>query len=85
LSCGPLKKLSVSVAKCPFFYFSSTNTYADARSLGAYECLPKSGMVILSCPKTLRSYLGSSTMDVGVTDIVKEALKAKMAELGFKK
>jgi hypothetical protein len=42
-------------------------------------------MVILSCPKTLRSYLGSSTMDVGVTDIVKEALKAKMAELGFKK
>ena len=53
-----------------------------ARSPGAYECLRKSRMVILPCPKTLRSYLGSSTMDVGVTDIVKEALKAKIEELG---
>ncbi|XP_045027095.1 uncharacterized protein LOC123470621 [Daphnia magna] len=54
----------------------------QARSPGAYECLRKSGMVILPSPKTLRSYLGSSTMDVGVTDIVKEAMKAKIEELG---
>jgi hypothetical protein len=39
-------------------------------------------MVNLPSTKTLRSYLGSSTMDVGVTDIVKEAMKAKIEELG---
>ncbi|EFX64126.1 hypothetical protein DAPPUDRAFT_118526 [Daphnia pulex] len=53
-----------------------------ARSPGAYEYLRKSGMVILPSPKTLRSYLGSSTMEVGVTDIVKEAMRAKIEELG---
>lgn len=39
-------------------------------------------MVNLPSTKTLRSYLGSSTMDVGVTDIVKEAMKVKIEELG---
>ncbi len=53
-----------------------------ARSPEAYEYLRKSGMVIFPSPKTLRSYLGSSTKDVGVTDIVKEAMRAKMEELG---
>ena len=38
-------------------------------------------MVNLPSTKTPRSYLGSSTMDIGVTDIVKEAMKAKIEEL----
>ena len=54
----------------------------EARSPGAYKCLRNSGMVNLPCTKTLRSYLGSSTIDVGVTDIVKESMKAKM-EVGM--
>ena len=54
----------------------------QARSPGAYKCLRNSGMVNLPSTKTLRSYLASSTMDVGVTDIVKESMKAKIEELG---
>ncbi|KZS08462.1 Uncharacterized protein APZ42_027534 [Daphnia magna] len=52
------------------------------RSPGAYNMLRKSGMVNLPSVKTLRSYLGISTLDVGFTDIVKKALIAKLEELG---
>lgn len=39
-------------------------------------------MVILPSNKTLRGYLGSSTLDVGFTYRVREALLALIAELG---
>jgi hypothetical protein len=35
----------------------------------------------LPSEKTLRSYLGSSTTDVGITDLIKDALRAKLKEL----
>lgn len=53
-----------------------------ARSPGAYIYLRKSDMIKMSSPKTLRSYVGSSTLDVGFTDMVKETLRAKIEELG---
>ncbi len=48
-----------------------------ARSLGAYEYLRKSRMVLLPSAKTLRRYCGSSTADVGLTDLAIKALHAK--------
>ena len=56
----------------------------QARSPGSYKLIRKSGMMSLPSEKTLRSYLGSSTMDVGITDLIKDALRAKLKELGNK-
>jgi hypothetical protein len=52
-----------------------------ARGPGSYEYIRKSGMVLLPSPKTLRRYTGSSTADVGLTDLAVKALKAKKEEL----
>lgn len=54
----------------------------QARSPGSYKLIRKSGMLNLPCEKTLRSYLGSSSMDFGITDLIKEAFRAKLIELG---
>jgi hypothetical protein len=53
----------------------------QARSPGSYNFIRQSAMMNLPSEKTLRSYLGSSTMDVGITDLIKDALRAKLKEL----
>ena len=41
----------------------------------------KSGMVLLPSKKTLRAYTGSSIVDVGVTELVKQRLLMKKRNL----
>ena len=47
----------------------------------AYQYIRRSGMFILPSKETLRSYMGRSSGEVGVTALVKERLKEELKDL----